>query len=140
MADDEMKRFIHDYTAAWASREPGVMGKMWHEDGVLHHPALGRPIDGRLVPYNNDNTKALIPDFAWSLRTWASSGDTVFIAWQNRGRIDDHSMQWFGVDVMTLRAGRIIEESVFFDTYPLRRVLDPSLPDTPLVDPDQLGR
>jgi hypothetical protein len=48
-------------------------------------------------------------------------------------------MTWQGVDVMVVRQGRIAEERVYFDTYPLRRKRDPSLPDVALVDPDSLG-
>jgi hypothetical protein len=139
MTRDEMAAFVERYVAAWASREPGAMAAHWHDDGVLHHPALSRDIDGRLVPYNNDNTKALIPEFEWRLSSWASSGETLFIAWNNRGRIGDRLMEWSGVDLMTVREGRIREETVYFDTYPLRRALDPTLPDHALVDPDQLG-
>lgn len=47
-------------------------------------------------------------------------------------------MEWQGVDVMVVRDGRITEECVYTDTYPIRRRLDPSLPDAPLVDPATL--
>ena len=38
-----------------------------------------------------------------------------------------------------VREGRVAEERVYMDTYPLRRRLDPTLPDRPLVDPATLG-
>ncbi|HEX9682235.1 MAG TPA: nuclear transport factor 2 family protein [Acidimicrobiales bacterium] len=140
MTSDEMNDFVERYAAAWASREPGVMAANWNEDGILHHPALSRDIDGRLVWLNNNNTKALIPEFEWRLSRWASSGETLFIAWSNRGRIGDQLMEWSGVDLMTVQDGKIQEETVYFDTYPLRRALDPTLPDHALVDADELGR
>ena len=34
---------------------------------------------------------------------------------------------------MVLRGDRIAEEAVYFDTYLLRRLADPTLPDIPLV-------
>lgn len=40
---------------------------------------------------------------------------------------------------MVVRDGRIAEEHVYTDTYPFRRLLDPSLPDVPLVDAATLG-
>src|SRR5688572_24610598 len=136
--DPEMEAFVAAYQEAWASREPGVMGRMWHPDGVLHHPALGTPITGELVPFNNDFTKNAIPEFSWTLTRWASAGDTVFIEWRCQGRFGDEPMEWRGVDVMVVRDGKIAEERMYMDTYPLRRLRDPSLPDMPLVDPATL--
>jgi hypothetical protein len=112
---------------------------MWHPDGVLHHPALGQPVTGEVVPYNNDFTKSAIPEFSWTLTRWASAGDVAFLEWRIRGLIDDEPMEWSGVDVMVVRDGKIMDERVYFDTYPLRRRRDPSLPAEPLVDPDTLG-
>jgi hypothetical protein len=137
--DTEMEAFVAAYQQAWASREPGVMRTMWHADGVLHHPALGRPVTGEVVPHNNDFTKGAVPDFSWTLTRWASAGDVAFLEWCCRGRIGDEMREWRGVDVMVVRDGRIAEEWVYTDTYPLRRWLDGSLPDRPLVDPGTLG-
>ena len=137
--DPAMQAFVTAYEQAWASREPAAMGEMWHSDGVLHHPALGRPITGDLVPYNNDFTKNAIPDFSWTLSRWASAGDVAFLEWRCQGRFGDEVMEWRGVDVMVVRDGRITEERMYMDTYPLRRRRDPSLPDEPLVDPAMLG-
>ena len=137
--DTEMQAFVEAFEQAWTSRVPGVMGALWHSDGVLHHPALGRPISGDLVPFNNDLTKAAVPDFSWELVRWASAGDVAFLEWRCRGRLGEETTEWRGVDVMVVRDGRIAEERVYTDTYPLRRRLDPSLPDALLVDPATLG-
>jgi hypothetical protein len=139
-ADAEMQAFVVAYEQAWQSRVPGVMGEMWHRDGVLHHPALGKPVTGAVVPYNNDLTKNAIPHFSWTLTRWASAGDVAFLEWRCQGRGDGGEMiEWRGVDVMVVHDGKVAEERVYFDTYPLRRQLDPSLPDQPLVDPTTLG-
>ena len=138
MTDEDMEAFLTAYEATWASREPLAMAAMWHPDGVLHHPALGEPVSGEIVPRNNDNTKATIPGFEWSLRRWASHGEVLFMEWVNRGEFGGGVQEWSGTDVMVVRDGRIAEERVYFDTYPLRRRLDPSLADVPLVDPSKL--
>lgn len=138
MTDIDIEEWINRYVETWASREPRIMARMWHEDGVLHHPALDAPITGALVPLNNDNTKAMIPDLEWRLRNWAVQGNVLFLEWSNAGTYDGTKFEWGGVDRMALRGDRIAEETVFFDTYPLRRLADPSLPDFPLVRADDL--
>jgi hypothetical protein len=60
-SDRDMQAFVVAYQAAWASREPGVMRALWHPDGMLHHPALGRAIFGEVVPYNNGAPSASRP-------------------------------------------------------------------------------
>jgi hypothetical protein len=133
MNQHEMQAWVDRFVAAWASREPGVMAGLWHEDGRLRHPALDVPIDGATVPRNNDTTKALIPDLEWRLRHWASRDDVVFLEWVFTGTINGTFMELKGVDRMVLRGDRIAEEVVFHDTYPVRRALDPTLPETSLV-------
>jgi SnoaL-like domain len=133
MTHDDIQAWIDRFVSAWASREPRVMAALWHEDGRLRHPALDAPMDGATVALNNDNTKALIPDLQWRLRHWAVHDDVLFFEWVCTGTINGVHMEWEGVDRMILRDGRIAEEVVFHDTYPLRRALDATLPDTPLV-------
>ena len=45
----DFEGFVQRYSAAWASRKPGVMAALWHHDGELHHPALSAPIPGDRV-------------------------------------------------------------------------------------------
>jgi hypothetical protein len=136
--DPEMQAFVDAYQRAWASRVPHAMAAMWHRDGVLDHPALGRQVTGDLVPYNNDFTKNALEDFSWTLLRWASAGDVAFLEWRIQATVEGAPVEWRGVDVMVVRDGRIAEESVYFDTYPLRRRRDSALPDVPLVDADSL--
>ena len=135
----DMQAFVVAYQGAWASRAPGAMRALWHPDGVLHHPALGRPVSGEVVPHNNDFTKSAIPGFSWHLTRWAHVRDVAFLEWCCQGRLGGDTLEWRGVDVMVVRSGRVAEETVYMDTYPLRRRLDPTLPDRPLVDPATLG-
>ena len=134
----DVRDFIQRYTAAWASREPGIMATLWHEDGQLHHPALSAPIPGRLVAANNDNTQSQIPDFEWELLDWAAADEVVFLHWRNSGTLAGTRHEWQGVDRMELRDGLIQREDVYFDTAQLRRLIDPSASLEPLVDVELL--
>lgn len=138
VTDDELRAWVERYVETWASREPRVMARMWHPDGRLRHPALDREIDGATVALNNDNTKALIPDLQWRLRHWAARGDVVFLEWTNSGTVNGTHLEWDGVNRMVLRGDRIADEAVFFDTYPLRRAADPTLPASSMVRVDDL--
>ena len=138
MRNEQLQAWVDRYVATWASREPRIMARMWHADGRLRHPALDREIDGATVPLNNDNTKALIPDLQWRLRHWAARDDTVFLEWSNSGTVNGTHLEWGGVDRMVLRGDRIAEEVVYFDTYPMRRAADPTLPAEAMVRADDL--
>ena len=129
-----MEEFVQRYEAAWASREKGAMKPLWHEDGTLYHPILSEPIPGRLVPANNDRTKATTPGFKWTLIQWGGHGDVVFLEWQNDAIINDKPMSWNGVDRMILKGGKIWEETVYFDTHKIWAALDPAMDKGALVD------
>lgn len=136
---DDVRDFVRRYAAAWASREPGVMAPLWHDDGELHHPALSASIPGERVAANNDNTKTRLPDFEWWLLDWAAQGNVVYLHWRNRATIGGRRHEWTGVDRMELRDGRIEREDVYFDTVPLRQALDPGHHYAPLVKVEELG-
>lgn len=138
MTREQAGDFVKRYVAAWASREPNAMADMWHADGILHHPLLGRAIPGSLVPANNDRTKRLIPDFEWSLQDWAWHENTVFMEWRNTGTLNGSALDFRGVDRVVIEDGRIIEETVYLDTLPLWELADPSMKRPPLLDPGEL--
>jgi hypothetical protein len=137
VSNPDMDVFVEQYKQAWRSRAPGVMATMWHRGGRLRHPALDREIDGTLVPRNNDRTKQL-PEFEWTLGRWASSGENVFLEWTAKAKIAGELRTWSGVDCMVVRDGRIVEEVVYFDTYFLRRLVRPDLPEFSLAIADEL--
>lgn len=139
MTTEELHDWVRRFEAAWASREPRAMAALWHDDGRLRHPALDVEIDGATVPTNNDFTKARIPDLQWRLRHWAANGDVVFMEWTCTGTVNGTLMEWEGVDRVVMRGDRIAEEVVCFDTYPLRRAIDPRLPDASLVRAEELS-
>ena len=138
--DSDVERWIARYTESWSSRAPRVKAALWHAGGVLHHPALDRPIDGTTLPVFDDETKAQIPDLEWAPQNWARWNDVLFLEFSWAGTVNGVRVELAGVDRMVLRGDRIAEEIVFFDTYPLRRAIDPSLPAASPIAADDLIR
>lgn len=136
--EKNVQEFVTRYQAAWASAEPLAMKDLWREDGVLRHPILSEPISGKWVPANNHRTKSIVPGFAWSLLRWASAGEFLFIEWKNSADLAGRRETWFGVDRMKIIDNRIIEEIVYFDTFPLRAMTDANIEYTPMVDVSEL--
>ena len=114
------------------------MKTVWHQEGVLHHPILSESITGNWVAANNHRTKSVIPGFKWSLIRWASAGEFLFIEWQNEALLGSAPASWTGVDRMRIVDNRIMEEVVYFDTFPLRAMIDSSIQYTPMVDVAEL--
>jgi hypothetical protein len=139
MTEEETERFVKDYEAAWASREPGIMSTMWHADGILIHPLLANePISGDLVPFNNDRTKHLNPDLTWTLLDWTSRGNRVVLEWENKLTVAGQPVTLRGVDVMTLREGKIEKEIVYMDTMEIWQRLDPAMKRGPMLPAEAL--
>jgi hypothetical protein len=134
-----MEQFVQSYEAAWASRDPLAMKPLWHEEGVLHHPILSEPITGKWVPANNHRTKTVVPGFKWSLIRWASADEYLFLEWENGADLGDDRKTWRGVDRMRMAEDRIIEEIVYFDTFPLRAMTNANIEYTPMVDVAELN-
>jgi hypothetical protein len=136
----DMQDFINRYQAAWASTTPNAMKVMWHPQGMLYHPILSEPITGEWVPANNNRTKAVVPGFRWSLLRWASQGEIVFIEWQTEAIVNGEPYTWTGVDRMRVVNGKVMEEYVYFDTFPLRAMQSADIPYTPMVDVKELEK
>jgi hypothetical protein len=64
--------------------------------------------------------RAALPHHAWRLVDWTHRGNRICILWQNDNRIGERTVTWRGVDWLTLRDGKIVEEVVHYDTAPLR--------------------
>ena len=75
---------------------------------------------GREIGKLNDLTKAIAPHLTWKLVDWTSRDDVVVIEWESSNRYGERVIVWRGVDKMTLRDGKIIEEIVYCDTAPLQ--------------------
>jgi ketosteroid isomerase-like protein len=116
----DQQTFVDTFAAAWASRDGKAFLALWHPDGQLHYPFANRVIRGSEIGMLNDLTKANAPGLTWRLIDWTARGDVVMVEWESSNQYGAHRVTWRGVDKLTLRDGRIIEEVVYADTAPLQ--------------------
>jgi ketosteroid isomerase-like protein len=120
MTDNEIQDFVTRFAAAWAARDGNAFLDLWHPEGLLHTPMVGRAVKGSELDRLLQVQTAAAPDFVWQLLDWSSRGDVVIIEWQTTRIVDGKRFDWRGVDKFRIRAGKIIEERVYCDTAPLR--------------------
>ena len=65
-------------------------------------------------------TNQQAPNLTWKLLGWTARGAVVVIEWESSNRYGERTVTWRGVDKMTLKNGKIIEEVVYTDTAPLQ--------------------
>jgi uncharacterized protein (TIGR02246 family) len=120
MTDAEVEAFVTKLAAAWAARDGAKFLELWHPDGVLRTPFVGRAVAGSELGKLNDIQKEQAPDMVWQLLDWTSRGDVVIVEWQNSRFVGGKRFDFRGVDKFRLRDGKIVEEVVYSDTAPLR--------------------
>jgi ketosteroid isomerase-like protein len=120
MTDLEKQTFVDRFAAAWAAKDGAAFLALWHPEGQLHYPFANRVIRGDEIGMLNDLTKVNAPHLTWSLVGWTTRGEVVVIEWETSNRYGERLVTWRGVDKLTLRDGRIIEEVVYADTAPLQ--------------------
>jgi hypothetical protein len=103
---------------------------LWHPDGKLHSPLYDRVVFGRELGRLNDLQKKVTPGLRWSLLNWTFRESVIMIEWESSNTYGERVVSWRGVDKLTLKDGRILEEVVYVDTAPLHsmrlgRVLEP---------------
>jgi len=120
MTDDEVQDFVTRFAAAWAARDGNAFLALWHPDGTLNTPMVGRPVKGSELASLLEVQKSAAPEFVLQLLDWARRGDVVIVEWQTTRNVNGTRFDWRGVDKFRLKDGRIIEERVYTDTAPLR--------------------
>jgi hypothetical protein len=120
MTDAEIQDFVTRFAAAWAARNGHAFLDLWHPEGLLHTPMVGRTVKGSELNRLMEVQTAAAPDFVWQLLDWTSRGDVVIIEWQTTRIINGARFDWRGVDKFRILNGKIIEEVVYCDTAPLR--------------------
>jgi ketosteroid isomerase-like protein len=120
MTDAEIQDFVTRFAAAWAARDGEAFLDLWHPEGSLHTPMVGRTVKGSELDRLLEVQTAAAPDFVWQLLDWASRGEVLIVEWQTTRIVDGKRFSWRGVDKFRLAAGKIIEEVVYCDTAPLR--------------------
>jgi SnoaL-like protein len=118
MSAAEIESFVNRFTTAWATRRNEDFEAIWHPDGRLVYPFVGRPIKGSEIGLLNDLTKKSAPHLTWRALGWTARDSTVVVEWESSNRYGEHTLTWRGVDRITLRDGKIIEEVVYTDTAP----------------------
>jgi ketosteroid isomerase-like protein len=120
MTDTEIQDFVTRFAAAWAARDGKAFLDLWHPEGLLHTPMVGRTVKGSELDRLLEVQTAAAPDFVWQLLDWTSRGDVLIVEWRTTRIINGDRFSWRGVDKFRLKAGKIIEEVVYCDTAPLR--------------------
>ena len=82
MTDAELQDFVTRFAAAWAARDGNAFLDLWHPEGTLNTPMVGRTVKGSELNRLMEVQKAAAPDFVWQLLDWTSRGDVVIIEWQ----------------------------------------------------------
>jgi ketosteroid isomerase-like protein len=120
MTEAEAQAFVTKYAAVWAAGVSDDFRTVWHEDETLHHPMLDRKLKGRDIPDLHRIQKAATPTLVWHLEGWTWRQDTVVVEWLCTTDAAGGQFAWRGVDKFRVLDGRIIEETVYSDTAPLR--------------------
>ena len=120
MTDAEVSDFVARFAAAWAARDGQAFLDLWHPEGLLNTPMVGRTVKGNELDRLLAVQTAAAPDFVWQLLDWASRGDVVIIEWQTTRIFNGSRFSWRGVDKFRIREGKIAGDVVYCDTAPLR--------------------
>ena len=121
------ERFIQAFTERWRQPDPDRLAELWHPEGKLLHPGMGKPIGRDQLPGYIARVLSVFPDVRLEPTAWASKGDTVFVEWTMTATFRGQQIQWSGADRFTLRGDLAIEGIAYFDSLPLWILIDPSM-------------
>ena len=121
------ERFIQAFTERWRQPDPDRLAELWHPEGKLLHPGMGKPICRDQLPGYLARVLSVFPDVRLEPTAWASKGDTVFVEWTMTATFRGQQIQWSGADRFTLRGDLAIEGVAYFDSLPLWILIDPSM-------------
>jgi hypothetical protein len=130
----EMAAFVAAYVRVRRARDSQALGELWDPDGVLRHPVLSGPIAGSQLAAYDEYTRERLPGLSWELLDWAASGAVLYLEWRCRAGAGESMLVFDGVDRITVRDGRIVEEIVYCDTYPLWAAREDSMRRPALID------
>jgi hypothetical protein len=117
MTHAEAEAFVAEFAAA---RTRGRGEHLWSPEGLLHYPFAGRVIRGEEIGALCDVTAERSPNLTWELLGWTWRDDVIVVEWRCTNRYGETAVAFCGVDKLTIRDGRIVEEIVYADTAPLR--------------------
>src|SRR3982074_580532 len=111
MTDAEVQDFVTRFAAAWAARDGQAFVELWHPEGLLHTPLVGRTIAGSELDRLMAVQIAAAPDFVWQLLDWTARGDVVIIEWQTTRIVNGARFDWCGGDKCRLGACQVTEDA-----------------------------
>ena len=137
-AAHDLKAFCARYMAAWNDHDPGAMAELLTDDVVWEDPALPRPVRG--IPAVQEFMRTAwrgFPDLRFDETDTPHltvEGDDVAWRWRMRGTMTGpldppgfaptgRAMAVEGVDLWTLRDGRIARNRLFYDMNDVARQL-----------------
>jgi steroid delta-isomerase-like uncharacterized protein len=136
--DTDIRAFVERYIAAWNGHDEGAIGELVTEDVVWADPALAQPARGigELEAFMRDSLRTF-PDLRFSEPDppyLATVADRVVWAWRMQGTMKGPTpppgfaptglaMDVQGLDMWTMRDGRIAGYRAFYDMNDLLRQL-----------------
>ncbi len=120
MTEAEVSDFVTRFAAAWAARDGKAFLDLWHPEGSLNTPMVGRTVKGNELDRLMEVQTTAAPDFVWQLLDWTWRGDVVIVEWQTTRNVEGSRFSWRGVDKFRIRDGKVASEQVYCDTAPLR--------------------
>lgn len=117
------KAFVKKFEHAW--RDPiARFARLFHPEGTLFQQGMERPLTRDEITPHVSRVLTLMPDQQIEVKRWAANRDDVFIEWSASATLRNQPIVWSGASRFTLRDGLILEEIAYFDTLPLRAIVD----------------
>ena len=118
--------FVQRFEEAW--RDPvNKFVELFATEGTLLQSGMDKPLIRDEIPAHQARTSTLLPDISVCVTRSAINGSDVFIEWESSGTFLGRRVNWGGASRFTLRDGLIVEEVAYFDTLPLRALVDPRI-------------
>ena len=112
----QAEEWVARFAANWAKPEPDGLRDLMHVDTRNLIPPMTQPGDREGVVAHFKGVLQIIPDFHIKIIRWAAVADTVMIEWQGSATVAGKSLDWQGVDRISLRDGKTYEGQVYWDT------------------------
>lgn len=125
MTDAEL--FVERFRDIWQDPDPGRYRDLWTEEGLLLHPGMDEPLPWQGLADYVRSMLEIAPDLRLQVDRWAAADDFVLIEWTITATFRDQPVEWSGVDRFSLRGDRATYGIAYFDTLPLRALVDPDL-------------
>jgi uncharacterized protein (TIGR02246 family) len=129
-----VERFVERFQEAWRTFDPALWAELYRPDATVLGPQTRRTIGRDELIQNVARMPTLLPGFHYTVRRWAAKDETLLLEWAVTATVAGETVAWEGVDVFTLREGRVLAEVIYFDSLPLWERLDPSMRRPGLLD------